>query len=179
MRLRERVYELALERHGLVTTATAAEHGVQPVDLRKLAQRGALEPVCYGVYRFPAIPAGRLRDYAEAVLRVGPDAFLTHDAVLALHELAYVVPHAIRVGTTRRVRRDLPPWIELIRRTDTPEIVEHEGIRTTTVAQALLDCIGIVPRDRLAAALVDARRRGLVRRRDAPALEVVVHGAPR
>ncbi|MCU1400122.1 MAG: hypothetical protein JWN62_3231 [Acidimicrobiales bacterium] len=44
----------------------------------------------------------------EAVLRVGADAYLTHDAVLAFHELAQVNPRLIRVGTPRRVRARMP-----------------------------------------------------------------------
>jgi hypothetical protein len=170
VKFREQVYELALDAHGLVTTSAAAAVGVPAVELRKLAQRGALTQLTYGVYRFDAIPSDRFTEYAEAVLRVGEDAFLTHDAVLALHELALVNPRAIKVGTTRRVRRSLPDWVELVRRTDDVAITEYEGIRATTVATALLDCVGTVPRDRLHGALEEARRRGLVRRRDVAAL---------
>jgi predicted transcriptional regulator of viral defense system len=174
VKLREQVYELALSSHGLVTTAQAAAAGVPAVELRKLAYRGGLTQLTYGVYRFDALPADRYGEYAEAVLRVGPHAYLTHDAVLALHELALVNPRAIKVGTARRVRRNLPGWVELVPRTDDVEITEYEGIRSTTVAQALCDCAGTVPRDRLLSALKEARLRGLVRRRDAAELHAVI-----
>ena len=174
MKFRQMVYELALDGHGFVTTSGAAEIGVPAVELRKLAQRGALTHVAYGVYRFDAIPADRFSEYAEAVLRVGEDAFLTHYAVLAMHELALVNPRAVRVGTTRRVRRDLPDWIKLVTRTDDVDVTTYEGIRSTTVAAALRDCIGTVPRDRLRDALDEARRRGLVRRRDVADLANII-----
>lgn len=166
MKLREQVYELALNSHGLVTTTQAAAAGVPPVELRKLAHRGALTQLTYGVYRFDAVPDDRFTEYAEAVHRVGPDAFLTHDAVLALHDLGLVNPRTIKVGTTRRVRRRLPAWVEHIQRTDDVDVTEYEGIRSTTVACALRDCVGTVPSDRLLGALEEARLRGLVRRRD-------------
>lgn len=159
-------FEHALENHGLITTQQAAALGIPDIELVKLAHRGSLVRLAYGLYRHEDVPSTRLSEYAEAVLRVGEDAFLTHDAVLALHELALVNPRAIKVGTTRRVRRRLPDWVELVRRTDDVDVTEYEGIRSTTVACALRDCVGTVPRDRLRAALEEARRRGLVRRRD-------------
>jgi predicted transcriptional regulator of viral defense system len=166
LKFRELLYELALSSHGLVTTSRAAAAGVPAVELRKLAYRGALTQLAYGVYRFDAVPADRCSEYAEAVLRVGEHAFLTHDAVLGLHELALVNPRAIKVGSARRVRRLLPDWVELVQRTDHVDVTEYEGIRSTTVAHALRDCVGTVPRDRLLGALADAQLRGLVRRRD-------------
>lgn len=39
VKFREQVYELALDNHGLVTTARAATTGAPAVELRKLAQR--------------------------------------------------------------------------------------------------------------------------------------------
>lgn len=178
VKFREQVYELALRSHGLVTTSQAAAVGVPAVELRKLAHRGALTQLSYGLYRFDAVPADRFTEYAEAVLRVGPHAFLTHDAVLALHELALVNPRTIKVGATRRVRRGLPDWVELVQRTDGVDITEYEGIRSTTVACALRDCAGAVPRDRLLDALEEARLRGLVRRRDVADLTNVIDTRP-
>ena len=156
--------ELAADRHGLVTTADAADEGVPPVELRKLAARGALERLGHGLYRVPDLPPGRGDQYAEAVQLVGRDAYLTHDAVLALHDLALGNPRRIRVGTPRRVRTRLPRFVEVIQRPDLPAvaITVYDGIRSTTVAQALLDCRGIVPPSRLAAAAVQARREGSI-----------------
>jgi predicted transcriptional regulator of viral defense system len=160
------VFEHARDHHGLITTRQAAGLGIPDIELVKLAHRGSLRRLAYGLYRHEDVALTRVSEFAEAVLRVGEDAFLTHDAVLALHELALVNPPTIRVGTTRRVRRDLPPWVEVVRRTDDLDITVYEGVRSTTVARALRDCVGTVPRDRLRAALAEARSRGLLRRRE-------------
>lgn len=161
---REQLRDLAADRHGLVTTADAVDEGVPPVELRKLAARGALERLGHGLYRVSDLPTGRDDQYAEAVQLVGVDAYLTHDAVLALHGLGLVNPRRIRVGTPRRVRTRLPRFVEVVQRPDLPEaaIAVYDGIRSTTVAQALLDCRSIVPPSRLAAAAVQARREGLI-----------------
>ncbi len=170
----ERLYELAVDQYGFVTRGDARELDVAPQYLSVLANRGVLEHTGHGLYRFPQVPPTDRTSFMEAVLRVGEGAFLTHDAVLSLHELALVNPRRIRVGTSRRVRRSLPGWIELVRRADSPDLTSYEGIRSTTVAQALRDCAGAVPRDRLRDALESARRQGLVRRRDVAGIAEII-----
>ncbi len=60
MTYRRTVFEHALDNHGLVTTAAARSIGVPTVELAKLARRGALEHVSYGVYRHPDVPRTEL-----------------------------------------------------------------------------------------------------------------------
>lgn len=159
---------MALDQYGYVTTRDAAGLGVPAVELRKLAQRGGLEHVAYGLYRFEDIPRTGRDEYMEAVLRVGPGAYLTHDAVLALHDLGLLNARRIRVGTPKRARPHLPASIEIIqRRLDPAELTTIEGIPATTVRRALLDCRGLVMRDRLLDAANEAARRGLLRRGEA------------
>lgn len=165
---RRRLRDRALDRYGYVTTRDAAELAVPAVELRKLAQRGGLERVAYGLYRFDDVLRTGRDQFMEAVLRVGPDAHLTHDAVLALHDLGLVNPRRIRVGTPRRARPQLPATVEVIkRRLDSADLTEHEGIPTTTVARALLDCRDLIMADRLIDAAEEAARRGLLTRREA------------
>jgi len=177
MTYRRVLFEYGLDHYGFVTPQQAADLGVPNIELAKLARRGWLTNISYGLYRVNDVPVPPNAEYAEAVLRVGEGAFLTHDAVLALHELALVNPARIRVGVDRRVRRSLPDWIELVPRPAPEALTTYEGIPSTTVGQALRDCIGMVPRDRLLDALEDARRRGLVRRRDVPALAAAIEGS--
>jgi len=103
----------------------------------------------------------------EAVLWVGEDAVLSHDAVLSLHGLANANPSLIRVSTPRRVRRSDPPVaVEIIRRTvPDGDLTRYEGIPSTTVARALLDSRELIMRSRLVDAAHQARAEGLVRRR--------------
>ncbi len=98
-------------QYGFLTAADAHELGIPMVELGKLAARGQIRHVAYGLYRFDDLPPSRYDQFFEAVSRVGGDAHLTGDAVLALHNLALVNPRQVRVGTTRRVRAKLPEWI--------------------------------------------------------------------
>lgn len=162
---RRRLFERALDQYGYVTTRDAVELGVPVVELRKIAHRGGVEHVAYGLYRFDDVPPTGRDQFMEAALRVGADAYLTHDAVLALHELALVNPKRIRVGTPRRARPRVPAFIEIVHeRLDPDELTEYEGIPSARVARALLDCRGIVMTDRLLDAAREAQRRGLMTR---------------
>lgn len=165
---RRRLRERALDQYGYVTTRDAGELGIPVVELRKVAHRGGVEHIAYGLYRFDDIPRTDRDQYMEAVLRVGTDAYLTHDAVLALHDLGLVNPRRIRVGAPKRTRPQLPPYIEVIqRRLPTVDLTVYEGIPAATVARALLDCRGLVMQDRLVEAGQEAARRGLLRRTEA------------
>lgn len=176
MTYRQVLRELALDNYGFVTTRQATEAGVPAVILRQIAARGGLVHLAHGVYRFPAneIRPTAFDGFAEAVARVGPDAYLTHDAVLALHGLGLVNPHRIRVGTPRRVRADVGRSVQVLHRPglSADALTEYEGIPSATVAQALADCArdGLVMPERLADARRDARRRGLITEHEARSL---------
>lgn len=179
MTYRELLRDVAREQYGLVTTGDADEVGVPAVELRKLTARGALAHRGHGVYRYLDTPTTERDQFAEAVLLVGRDAYLTHDAVLALNGLALVNPRQIRVGTPHRVRTALPRFVQVVhRRLPEDLITQYEGIRATTVAQALVDCRGLVMPERLVQAANEARREGLLTQREArllaqtPALQV-------
>ena len=165
---RRRLRERALDQYGYVTTRDADEIGVPPGELRKLSSRGGLEHVGYGLYRFDDIPRTGRDQFMEAVLRVGPDAYLEGDAVLALHDFAVVNPRRIRVATPRRDRRKHPDFLTVERRNvPADDRTAYEGIPATTIARALLDCRGVIMDERLVAAAKDAARAGLMRRREA------------
>jgi predicted transcriptional regulator of viral defense system len=164
---RRRLYERAIDQYGYVTTKDAEEADVPPVELRKIANRGGLDHIGYGVYRFPEIPHVGREQSMEAVLRVGPEAYLTHDAVLALHDLAQVNPRRIRVATPKRARPRVPDYIEIIKRhLPKGQLTTFEGIPATTVAQALLDCRELVMKERLIDAANEAAKKGLLTRRE-------------
>lgn len=164
---RRRLRERALDQYGYVTTSDAADLAVPSVELRKLAARGGLEHVGYGLYRFEDIPPTGRDEFMEAVLRVGRDAYLTHDAVLAFHDLGLVNPKRMRVGTPHRVRGRLPGHAEVVQQQlHASDLTVYERIPSTTVARALLDCRGIVMPERLVDAAEAAARQGLLRRRE-------------
>lgn len=161
---REQLYDVAVGKYGYVTAADAHRLDIPVVELGKLAHRGKLDRISYGVYRFPKFPRTERDEYMEAVLWVGEDAVLSHDAVLALHDLAFVNPRKIRVTTPRRVRKTHPREdIEIIRNeVPNKDLTTYFKIPSTTVARALLDCRELVMRQRLEEAAQEARRRGLL-----------------
>ncbi len=165
---RRRLAAHAADQYGYVTTRDAAELEIPPVELPKLAATGGLSHVAYGLWRFDDQPRTGRDQFMEAVLRVGPGAYLTHDAVLAFHELAQVNPRLIRVGTPHRVRARMPEFIEIVRQEIAPaDLTVYEGVPSATVARAFIDCRDIIMRDRLLDAVVTAKRTGLLRTREA------------
>jgi len=159
---RQIVRELALDHYGYVTTKQAAEAGVPPVELPKLAARGGLESVAYGLYRVSDIPPTPRDQFAEALLRVGIDAFLHGESVLALFGLADVNQRRIKVAVPRRVRSRLPATIEVIYVKETTRVTTYFGLAAQPVADAIIDCRGRIENERLLAATKQARAEGLL-----------------
>ena len=160
---RRSLLERAQDQYGYVTTRDAENLGIPAVELRKLAQRGGLRHVARGIYRFDEVPVTGHDQFMEAVLTVGPGAHLTRDAVLSLHDLGLVNPSKIRVGTDRRVRGQLPAFVDVVRvPAGTEDVTTYEGIPSATIERALLDCRGIVMGERLVEATKEAARRGLL-----------------
>ncbi|WP_343318256.1 type IV toxin-antitoxin system AbiEi family antitoxin domain-containing protein [Arthrobacter sp. TMP15] len=159
---RDIVRELALDHYGYVSTKEAIEAGVPAVELPKLAARGGLENVAYGLYRVPEVPPTRYDQFAEALLRVGEGAYLHGESVLAFFGLADVNPRRIKVAVPRRARPKLPSFVELAQvRGGAPRTV-YEGLAAQRVADALLECRGRVETERLVNATKEARAEGLL-----------------
>lgn len=159
---REVVREIALDHYGYVTTRHAAESGVPPVELPKLAARGGLENIAYGLYRVTNVPPTHYDQYAEALLRVGADAYLHGESVLALFGLADVNPRQVKVAVPRRARPQLPAHIELIQAPPGARTTLYEGLRAQPVADALTECRGRIADERLLTAAKQARAEGLL-----------------
>lgn len=66
----DKVVELAADQHGYVTTSQAREAGVSGDALRKMAKRGTLERVSWGVYRLPTFPPSPYGEYMACGLQV-------------------------------------------------------------------------------------------------------------
>ena len=67
MKYRDLVHEIALDNHGYVTTQAAVEAGVPAVELPKLAARGGMENVAYGLYRVSTVPRSEIEQFTEAL----------------------------------------------------------------------------------------------------------------
>jgi len=156
------VREIALDNYGYVTTKDAIEAGVPAAELPKLAARGGLDNVTYGLYRVPDVTPTRFDQFAEALLRVGDGAYLHGESVLALFDLAAVNPRQIKVAVRRRSRPKLPAFIELTQVRREVRTTLYKGLDAQPVADALLECRGRIETKRLLDATKQARAEGLL-----------------
>lgn len=161
-KFRDIVREIAQDHYGYVVTRDAVEAGVPAVELPKLAARGGLESVAYGLYRVPDVPPTRYDQFAEALLRVGDGAYLHGESVLALFGLADVNPRRIKVAVPRRARPKLPAFVELTQVRGGVRTTFYEGLASQPVADALLECRGRIETERLLDATKQARAEGLL-----------------
>src|SRR5215212_3176857 len=80
------LHDHAVEQYGFVTTRDAAELGVPPRRLDVMTDRGLVDRVSRGVFRFPDVPAGPLDQYVAAVLwPLEVRGVLSHATALDLH----------------------------------------------------------------------------------------------
>lgn len=157
----------AVEQHGYVSAQDVARLGIPDDVLACLVERGDLIPVARGLYRLDGVAKTRWHDVAEAVLRVGHGAVLSHDTVLALHDLVEHRPDRIRVTTSRPVSGSVPRHIEVLhRQVGSQDLTAYRGIPSTTVARALLDCRPLLAAAVLSQAAEQAVERGLLLRRE-------------
>lgn len=138
----EKVYEFAADRYGLVTAEDAEKLGIHRKQLLAWEAMGRLERL------------------------VGHGAIIYGDGVLAMHNLALVNPAQIQVAVEKRVRKALPDWIRLVKKGDGVREETFEGIACQNLADAIRVCRGTVMKERLAAAIDQAERQGLVNRHE-------------
>lgn len=178
IKYRDLVREIALGEYGYITTKDAEAAGVPAVELRKLAARGALANIAYGLYRVPDAPTTAFDQFAEALLRAGEGAYLRGDSVLAIFGLADVNPRRIKVVAPRRTRAKFPAFMEVTTGAgEPPELTRYQGLAAMTVAEAILDCRGRIERSRLLDAARDARKEGLLTRSEYAKVRRELHRA--
>ena len=135
------LHETAVDQHGYVTTRDARQLGVVPQRLHLMAERGVLDRVDRGLFRFPDVPAGALDQYAHATLwPLECRGVLSHATALDLHDLCDINPSRIDVTVPRgfRTTRE-PPAVMRLHREDLPEhaITWHEGLPIVAVYRAI------------------------------------------
>jgi len=166
--LRSELLACAVEQHGYLTAADVARHAVPAPVLADLVADGELVAAGAGLYRVEAVPRTPWQRFAGAVLGTGEDAVLSHDAVLALHGLVEHEPDPVRVTTGSLPRgRAVPDGVELVHRPlPADEVTTYRGIRSTSVARALLDCRAVLTAGQLETAAQQAVDDGLLLRRE-------------
>lgn len=162
----DRLVEMAADQHGFVRTAAAAEAGIRPDYLRRLAMTGRLERRAQGLYRLTALPAGPHDEYHEAVFSARGEGVVAGDAALALWELADVNPREIEVilPAGQRVRRTHDHRYRLRQRRLNPDQIDQvDGIPVLTPQAAVEEAItNGLEGNLVEQAIANARRRELI-----------------
>ncbi|MDR1634392.1 MAG: type IV toxin-antitoxin system AbiEi family antitoxin domain-containing protein [Bifidobacteriaceae bacterium] len=183
MTVRDDLWDVAVDHHGYVTAHDARDLGVPVVELGKLAARGKLERVSYGVYRFPQWPVGPNDPLMEAVLWTRDrKAALSHETALALYELADVNPDKTHVTVTpksRELQRKQIPAAYAIhyQRLADDQIGWWEHIPAVAIPTAIDQCIDTHVRpDLVLQAIATAERLGRLPPQTAERLEAKLRG---
>ena len=165
-RIRDRLWEVALDQHGYVTSADARELGINVVELGKLSSRGQIERVGYGIYRFDKLPTTPLDPYILAVLWAGGRGVLSHDTAIELYEFAEVNPDRIHLTVPlgyRPRRRGGALYTVHHQSLDQSQTRRHEGIRIVKPVVAIDQVIDSnVASHLVRQAIVTARARGQI-----------------
>ncbi len=163
----ERLREIAVDQHGLVTSAQAVESGVSLASLSMMVRRDRLEKVARGLFRVPQVPATQYDSFMQAVLWTGfPEACVSHDSALDAWEISDINPDRIHltVAARRRITRQIPHGYTVHHQDLLPEQVTWwEGIPTVTAATAIRQCLASgVPTYLIRQAIERSARIGLV-----------------
>lgn len=170
---------IAEDHDGVIPAAAARRAGIPAATLVKLANRGGLERVGRGVYRFPLFPQSRApnAELYEALAFMaagnGPKAVLSNETALQLRGVSDAMPAVIHLTIPPgvRLRRNVPKSYRLHRSTLAAEEIEYvEGLPTTTIQRTIKDVIIGGRRDLALAAIQDATSKGYLTRSEAAKL---------
>ncbi len=138
----ERLIEIAAQQRGYVTTRDAEELGINPVELRKLKQRGRLERHAHGLYRLASFPHREHDELMRAALWADGRGVISHQSALALWNLADVNPRKIDVTVPPpyRPRREGGEAYRVWTRELGPVDTDHvDDIPVVTPERAIID----------------------------------------
>jgi predicted transcriptional regulator of viral defense system len=168
--LRE-LYAAAALQGGYFTAKQAAVAGYRKQHLNYHAQSGNFERVGRGLYRLPNLPASEHDDLIRWSLWSRgrddrPQAVVSHETALRIHDLGDVLPEQVHLTVPPGFRKACPKGCVLHRaRLGESDLEQHDGFQVTTPLRTLLDVAAApVARNQVEKALLDALRRGLIRR---------------
>jgi predicted transcriptional regulator of viral defense system len=170
-RVEDTLREVAAEHEGLFTSREAEEAGIARTLVVQLKNRGRLERLAQGLYRFPNWPTTRLQQYHEAILwpqahRTLEYAAISHDSALELYDLTQLNPAVVHVSLPKktRIERSPPSWMRL-HFSDVPQDDrrwEH-GVPIVSIPRAIEDIAITAGIDVVRRAVDEARDRRLLR----------------
>jgi predicted transcriptional regulator of viral defense system len=163
---------LAADQGGYFTAkqARGAGYGYRHLDYHETA--GNFERVDHGLYRLPTVPVSEHDEFIRLTLwsrnqKDEPQAVVTHESALVLHDLGELLPGAIHLTVPPRFRKVPPQGCVLHKATlGDRDIEERAGFRVTTPLRTLLDVAdGGLSHEQIEKAVADALTRGLIRRK--------------
>lgn len=162
----EEIWPVAEDHYGIITSAKAKELGISNQRMAAMVKSGRLTRLGHGVYQIQHHVPGPHDMYAVAVALAGEGAYLRGASVLYMLGLTPANPSVVYVGTPRRVRRTFSRGYRL--RDNAPcKVMEYEGCEGIK-CQCLVDALaaarsdGAVELDRIAAAAMEAKGKGLL-----------------
>lgn len=158
----EQIYEEVIGNNGIISSRQAAEIGIPPIELVKLCRRGKLTRIGHGVYRIDKYFPQETDPYAAAVAKVGDGAYVIGESVLAYYRLCPTHEALMHIGSSRRVRRRLPPSICLEKRPSHEPLQSMDGVPAQTIPTAIRTAARTVESSRLREAIQEARERQLI-----------------
>lgn len=167
----DEICERAIGNYGLITTAEAEGIGVARKDIVEWVKLGRLERLGRGVYRIAHYVPTEYDRYAEAVALVGGESMLWGESVLAMHNLALVNPLNVSVAAKRRVRKELPDWLKVVKAPADAKCDVFNGIACQNLAAVFCEAKGKILTERLVDAIKESDRRGLLRRKEVEQLK--------
>lgn len=134
----EKIWDVAEDNHGVITSAQASKLGVGPKSMVSMAMNGRLERIGHGVYRLEKHVPGPFDEYAAAVALAGESAFVRGASALMMRGLIPFDPAKMYLGVTGRFRRNLPGGYD-VKVVKNPQLEMIEGIRVECVRAAIED----------------------------------------
>jgi len=178
----KRLFELATDQYGFVTTDDARDLGIDPHRLVVMASRGDLRRVAHGLYRFGLIPSTMFDELMEATLWPRRLGVISHQTALDLWDLCDVNPTKVdlTVPKAAKIRRAVPVVYRVhVRDLADEDVTCREGIPVVAAKRAILDGIeGHLDNRLIGQAIGTARGCGLVSGPDLDELEALAHADP-
>ena len=164
------LYEVAATQGGYFTAKQAAEVGYTKQHVAYHVAAGNFVRVERGLFRLPTIPVDECDEFIRLSLWSRgrddvPQAVISHESALALHELSDMLPGKVHLTVPRTFRKQPPGNCQLHRgQLDAGDTAARNGFRVTTPLRTLIDVAAenTVPTEQLELAVRDAIDKGMV-----------------
>jgi predicted transcriptional regulator of viral defense system len=164
------LHAIAADQAGYFTAQQARKAGYSYRAQNYQVSAGNWIKVDRGIYRLHNFPSQEREDLAVLTLlghnRAGePQAVVSHDTALAIHELSDINPAAIHLTVPPRFRKRMPDQVRFhVARLLPGDWEQREGYRVTTPLRTLLDeAASPLSQELLEGAVREALARGMVR----------------